>query len=215
QAFTREMLVWSSLEAHPGIAKFLGFYADFKCSEAWLLSPWEPNGNVREFIEANNLEVPERLSLVYDTIDALIFLHELNPPVCHGDIKSANVLVSTDFRARLCDFGLALLHEDSEFNRLGTSTGAKGSIRWNSPEIMDGAKRAPTSDVYAWAWLVWEIMTGDLPYEGTSSDYAIIRKIFESPLAEVDGQSRLSDCLQLWELMTRCWNVNPLQRPTA
>ncbi|KIO18672.1 hypothetical protein M407DRAFT_31683 [Tulasnella calospora MUT 4182] len=58
-------------------------------------------------------------------------------------------------------------------------------------------------------------MTGDLPYEGTSSDYAIIRKIFESPLPEVDGQSRLSDCLQLWELMTRCWNVNPLQRPTA
>ncbi|KIO18669.1 hypothetical protein M407DRAFT_31680 [Tulasnella calospora MUT 4182] len=64
RAFTREMLVWSSIEAHPGIAKFLGFYADFKCSEAWLLSPWEPNGNVSEFIKANNLEVPEKLSLV-------------------------------------------------------------------------------------------------------------------------------------------------------
>lgn len=56
--------MWSSLEAHPGIAKFIGFHADFNRSEAWLLSPWEPNGNVSEFIQANSLEVPEKLSLV-------------------------------------------------------------------------------------------------------------------------------------------------------
>ncbi|KIO28156.1 hypothetical protein M407DRAFT_231106 [Tulasnella calospora MUT 4182] len=209
------MLVWSSLEAHPGIAKFLGFYADFKRSEALLLSPWEPNGNVSEFVKAHKLEVPEKLSLVYDTIDALSFLHQLNPPVCHGDIKSANVLVGADYKARLCDFGLALLYEDSGFKRLETSTGSKGSVRWNSPEIIDGAPRAPTSDVYAWAWLVWEIMTGDLPYEGASNDYAIIRQIFESALPQVDGASRLSDCLQLWDLMTTCWNAQPGQRPTA
>ncbi|KIO16533.1 hypothetical protein M407DRAFT_46771, partial [Tulasnella calospora MUT 4182] len=213
--FTREMLVWSSFEVHPGIARFLGFYADFANSKAWLLSPWEPNGNVGEFVKTHNLEVPEKLSLVYDTIDALAFLHQLEPPVCHGDIKSANVLVSADYRARLCDFGLARLHEDGGFGRLETSTGNKGSIRWCSPELIDGAPRAPTSDVYAWAWLVWEIMTGNLPYGETSVDYAIIRKIFESPLPQVDGASRLSDCLQLWELMMRCWTVDPQQRPTA
>ncbi|KIO27679.1 hypothetical protein M407DRAFT_72843, partial [Tulasnella calospora MUT 4182] len=211
----REMLVWSSLGAHPGIAKFLGFYADFEHSKAWLLSPWEPNGNVSEFVKKHNLEVPEKLSLVYDTIDALAFLHQLNPPVCHGDIKSANVLVGADYKARLCDFGLALLHDDIGFKRLDTSTASKGSVRWNSPEIIEGAPRAPTSDVYAWGWLVWEIMTGDLPYEGTSNDYAIILKIFESPLPQVDGASRLSDCLQLWDLTTTCWNAQPAQRPTA
>ncbi|KIO15890.1 hypothetical protein M407DRAFT_34498 [Tulasnella calospora MUT 4182] len=64
RAFTREMLVWSSLAAHPGIAKFLGFYADFENSKAWLLSPWEPNGDVSEFVKKHNLEVPEKLSLV-------------------------------------------------------------------------------------------------------------------------------------------------------
>lgn len=56
--------MWSSLEAHPGIAKFIGFYADFDNSKAWLLSPWEPNGNVSQFIKEHNLEVPEKLSLV-------------------------------------------------------------------------------------------------------------------------------------------------------
>ncbi|KAG9040569.1 hypothetical protein FS837_000450 [Tulasnella sp. UAMH 9824] len=213
--FTKEMLVWSSLESHPGIAKFLGFYADFKRAEAWLLSPWESEGNVSEFLQANNLEVPEKLSLVYDTIDALNFLHTLDPPVCHGDIKSANVLVSAKYRALLCDFGLARLQEDSGFSRLETSTGFKGSIRWCSPEILNGEPRTPPSDIYSWAWLVWEIMTGKLPYDGTTVDYVIIRQIFESPLPQVDGESRLSDCLQVWELMTRCWNADPLQRPTA
>ncbi|KIO27570.1 hypothetical protein M407DRAFT_23253 [Tulasnella calospora MUT 4182] len=207
RAFTREMSVWSSLEAHPGIAKFLGFYADFKRSEAWLLSPWEPNGNVCEFIKTHDLEVPEKLSLIYDTIDALTFLHRLDTP--------ANVLVTAEYRARLCDFGLARMYEDSGFGRLETSTGMKGSIRWCSPEILKDAPRTPSSDVYAWAWLVWEIMTGDVPYQGTSADYAIIYKIFESPLPQVDGKSRLSDCLQVWELLRRCWNVDPLQRPTS
>ncbi|KAG8988381.1 hypothetical protein FRB90_002773 [Tulasnella sp. 427] len=215
RAFTKELLVWSGLEDHPGIAKFLGFHAKFENSEAWLLSPWEPFGNVMEFVHKRKLEVPEKLSLVHDTIDALTFLHQLDPPVCHGDIKSANVLINCECRAVLCDFGLARLYEDSGFERLETSTGFKGSIRWCSPEILDGAPRTPSSDIYAWAWLVWEIMTGELPYEGTLAEYSIIRKIFESPLPQVDGESRLSDCLQVWELMTRCWAAEPKDRPTA
>ncbi|KIO22518.1 hypothetical protein M407DRAFT_245156 [Tulasnella calospora MUT 4182] len=129
RAFTKEVLVWSQLKAHPGIAEFLGFYANFKRGEAWLLSPWEPSGNISEFVRTHDLEVPGKLSVVYDTIDVLAFLHQLDPPVCHGDIKSANVLVSTNFRARLCDVGLARLHKDSGFGRLETSTGFKGSIR--------------------------------------------------------------------------------------
>ncbi|KIO21535.1 hypothetical protein M407DRAFT_28867 [Tulasnella calospora MUT 4182] len=215
RAFTKEMLVWSGLETHPGVAKFVGFCADFWHTEAWLISPWEPYGNVSEFIRGRELEVPEKLSLVYDTIDALTFLHQLNPPVCHGDIKSANVLVNAKYRAVLCDFGLARLYEDSGFGRLETSTGFKGSIRWCSPELLNGHPRTPNSDVYAWAWLVWEIMTGELPYEGSGADYIIMRQIFESPRPQVNGESRLSDCLQVWELMIRCWGIEPLQRPTS
>lgn len=58
------MLVWSGLETHPGLAKFTGFCADFGHTEAWLISPWEPYGNVSEFIDGRELEVPEKLSLV-------------------------------------------------------------------------------------------------------------------------------------------------------
>ncbi|KAG8933083.1 hypothetical protein FRC00_013677 [Tulasnella sp. 408] len=132
----------------------------------------------------------------YDTIDALSFLHQLNPPVCHGDIKSANVLVNLECRAVLCDFGLARLYEDSGFARLETTAGFKGSIRWCSPELVEGQPRTASSDIYAWAWLVWEIMTGELPYGEAAADYVIMRKIFEGPLPHISGESRLGDCLQ-------------------
>lgn len=58
------MVVWSGLGEHPGVAKFLGFHARFEISEAWLLSPWEPYGNVMDFVRNRELEVPEKLSLV-------------------------------------------------------------------------------------------------------------------------------------------------------
>lgn len=64
QAFTKELLVWSGLKDHMGISKFIGYYADFEQLEAWLLAPWEPHGNVTDFIHRRHLEVPEKLSLV-------------------------------------------------------------------------------------------------------------------------------------------------------
>ncbi|KIO16074.1 hypothetical protein M407DRAFT_47623, partial [Tulasnella calospora MUT 4182] len=213
--WTREVLTWSRANGHPGVAKFLGFCTDFARSRVWLISSWEPYGNVKEFVLGRALEVPEKLSLAYDTIDALAFLHQLNPPVCHGDIKAANFLVNSKCRAIICDFGLARLDEDGGARRLETSIGFRGSIRWSSPELLDGQLRAPSSDIYAWAWLVWEIMTGELPYGEVTADYAIMRRIFESPLPQVNGESRLGDCLQLWELMTRCWDIDPTERPTS
>lgn len=109
----------------------------------------------------------------------------------------------------------------------------KGSIRWCSPELLDGGPRTASSDIYAWAWLVWEvcethlyfdvclmllgcqIMTGEIPYGDAVKEYVIVCKILTSPLSGIDGESRLRECLQLWSLMTRCWSPEPLERPTS
>ncbi|KIO22793.1 hypothetical protein M407DRAFT_27737 [Tulasnella calospora MUT 4182] len=58
-------------------------------------------------------------------------------------------------------------------------------------------------------------MTGELPYGEATADYVIMRKIFEGPVTHANGESRLRDCLQLWDLQTRCWAVDPLLRPTS
>lgn len=82
------------------------------------------------------------------------------------DDRKANVLVNGKIKAVLCDFGLAkALGTGSQ--GLTTTAGFKGSIAWCSPELLDDSPRTPASDMWAWAFLVWEVRS--LPYVTFSS----------------------------------------------
>lgn len=50
--------------SHPNIIEVLGFVEDLQNKVAWIVSPWEANGNVREFLRSGDWEIPERISLV-------------------------------------------------------------------------------------------------------------------------------------------------------
>lgn len=50
--------------SHPNIIEFLGFVEDMDKGDAWIVLPWEANGNVREFLESGEYDIPERISLV-------------------------------------------------------------------------------------------------------------------------------------------------------
>lgn len=49
---------------HPNIARCVGFVEDVRKGVAWIVSIWEPNGNVRDFLQLGEWEIPERISLV-------------------------------------------------------------------------------------------------------------------------------------------------------
>ncbi|KAG9045166.1 hypothetical protein FS837_006934 [Tulasnella sp. UAMH 9824] len=211
-AFARELTIWSQLD-HRCVAEFYGFWVDFTAGKAWLISPWAPYGSVRDFVASRDLSIPEIISLVYDTADGLKYLHSRS--ICHGDIKAANVLVNKERRAVLCDLGLARLH-DENFTRLeSTGSSSKMSLRWCSPELLNDQPRSLHSDVYAWAWLVWEIMTGRLPYHETKADYAVLAKIFGARRPDIDNTVQLKECAELWDLMEQCWETDPATRPTS
>lgn len=65
QKMTHEINLLSKL-SHCNIVKLVGFVEDVKEGIAWIIFPWESNGNLREFAQSANLEVPERISLVCD-----------------------------------------------------------------------------------------------------------------------------------------------------
>ena len=50
--------------SHPNIVRFMGFVEDMEKGDAWIVIPWEANGNVREFLKSGEWEIPERVSLV-------------------------------------------------------------------------------------------------------------------------------------------------------
>ncbi|KIO24753.1 hypothetical protein M407DRAFT_25902 [Tulasnella calospora MUT 4182] len=99
-AFVHEIELVDGL-CHDNIVKIIGFVEDIKNGIAWMVFSWEQNGNLREFVRSASWELPERVSL------GISYLHGRNPPVCHGDLKSLNILVNSDSQALITDFGSA------------------------------------------------------------------------------------------------------------
>lgn len=63
KAFVNELSLMATL-SHPNIVILLGFVEDIKVGDAWMITPWEGNGNVREFLQSGEWDIPERVSLV-------------------------------------------------------------------------------------------------------------------------------------------------------
>ncbi|KAF8337511.1 kinase-like domain-containing protein [Cantharellus anzutake] len=148
QYLTREMEIWGELD-HPHILKFLGFAIEgVGCDvKGVLVSPWCSNGSVLEYLQKN--PNAEKIDLVSGIAKGLDYLHHRTPAVIHGDLKPANVLVSDDHKAILCDFGLSRF--SSELSTGQTSSATNFTIRFAPLEILDEKKKSTESDVYSFA----------------------------------------------------------------
>ena len=92
-----------------------------------------------------------RMPLVVEIAQAIGYLHSIK--IIHGDVKAANVLISDDGHTLLCDFGL------TRHDHVLTSTTMSGSgtLRWQAPELWDGAHKSYASDIYAFAMTIVEV----------------------------------------------------------
>jgi serine/threonine protein kinase len=81
----------------------------------------------------------------------LTFLHDQG--ILHGDVKGQNILVGEGPRAMLCDFGLSKIVEEAHVS----SKGGLGTLRWQSPELMEGGPRSYESDVYAYGITIYQV----------------------------------------------------------
>lgn len=108
------------------------------------------------------------VAALVDVAAALDHLHAHAPPVVHGDVKPANIVVSEDepVRAVLVDFGLATTTD------LGEVDGA--TLDYAAPELMSGASAGPRSDLYSLAATALELLTGSVPAPGATLDWSAV-----------------------------------------
>ncbi|CAE6442936.1 unnamed protein product [Rhizoctonia solani] len=150
KSFRRELSAWRKL-AHRNILPFLGVVVVDKMYLG-MVSPYMPNGSAPKYISEN----PDAnvLQVLHDVAEGMSHLAGQRPPIAHGDLKGANVLIDQDGRACICDFGLSRFMKD--FMSIDTTFG--GTIRWMAPEQLRAESMIVSlpADIFSWGMLSLE-----------------------------------------------------------
>ncbi|KAF7366108.1 Protein kinase domain-containing protein [Mycena venus] len=206
QEFGREALIWRQL-SHPNLLPFLGIY--YLDTKLCLVSPWMENGNLTEYLRTAPSD-DDRLCFILDVCMGLEYLHGKH--VVHGDLKGMNILVTSSQRACIADFGLASIVNANSLRFTHTAQASQGgTLRYQAPELLSSERRNHFgSDVYAFACVGYEILTGKVPFSEVWADMAVCMKV-------VRGQrpAKPEVCPDnLWVLLEDCWAQDPDKRPT-
>ena len=108
--------------------------------------------------------------------------------VIHRDIKPANIMIDDHFRPKISDFGVAKL-DSTGMTRTGTLLGTPAYM---SPEQVTGRKVAAASDQFSMAVILFELLTGDRPFEGTTPTTLMYQIVHEQPRSARSVNAQLS-----------------------
>ncbi|CAN6710947.1 unnamed protein product [Malus baccata var. baccata] len=120
------------------------------------------------------LDLAARLDIAIEVAHAVTYLHMYTDhasasladhPIIHRDIKSSNILLTENFRAKVADFGFARLAADSDAGATHVSTQVKGTAGYLDPEYLRTYQLTEKSDVYSFGVLLVELVTGRRPIE--------------------------------------------------
>ncbi|KAJ6482414.1 kinase-like domain-containing protein [Mycena sanguinolenta] len=211
--FGLEATIWRQL-SHPNVLPFFGLY--YAKNRLCLISPWMEDGHIIDFLRNHEPTDTERLALILDVALGLQYLHE--EKVVHGDLKGLNILVTPSHRACIADFGVSSI-ADSITVRFthSTVTARAGTARYQAPELFrveNPVKIHYGSDVYAFACVCYEILTGEVPFRELQNDMAVMMKVATGyrPPRPTSSPEKVDN---LWELLLCCWEGEVEKRPTA
>ncbi|NLP83027.1 serine/threonine protein kinase [Microbacterium sp. CFH 90308] len=183
------------------------------------LEPGQPEYLVMEFVEGPTLGArlasgplpPEIVAhLAAELAEALHVVHSAG--IVHRDIKPSNVLLSPPQlpgsrpRAKLADFGIALLLDGSRLTSPGLVI---GTVAYLSPEQLRGREPAPPGDIYSLGLVLLEALTGERDHPQGGGMPAALARLENPPVVPASLPSGWG------ELLTRMLHSEPSQRPTA
>ncbi|KAH9184563.1 hypothetical protein AeNC1_013461 [Aphanomyces euteiches] len=165
--------------------------------------------NIRRYIR----DRPEMLlPLVYQFACGLACIHKTN--IIHRDLKGDNVLVTFQNTVAIADFGLS--RTVTSLENTNTSVKRAGTMNWMSPEqyFMPRSVTAK-SDVWSFGMTLWEILYDDTPFRGCS-EHEFRKEVYQSENDRPEKPKEMDPALEpLWTLMTKCWQLKPVTRPSA
>ena len=165
--------------------------------------------NVKELVERGGpLPVRRALELGLEIARALAFAH--GQGIVHRDVKPQNVLLNDEGHAKVTDFGIA--HSLNTLSNTQTGT-VLGTSHYIAPEQARGEHVDAQTDIYSFGVVLYELLTGELPYPGDNF-LTVAMKHVNEPVPSV-FDLRPDTPLRLASLIERCMAKNPADRPPS
>jgi serine/threonine protein kinase len=204
---------------HPAVAQI--FYVDEQDGVTFIVMELVEGKTVRELIQAGGLDLLGVVDVVIQIAEGLAKAHELG--IVHRDIKPANIMVSNDGHVKILDFGVAKLLDRG----LATSDGGAaisqeavarttlpgvvlGTAAYMSPEQVRGGSVDGRADIFALGILLYEMATGQSPFQRESFVDSLHAVAFEEAPPLASAHRPLPEELQ--QIIARCLRKRPEER---
>ncbi len=162
---------------HPNIVQITDFFE--KEGQFFLVMEYVDGEDLSHKIKSRGrLPESEALAIFRDILKGLRFAHAKG--LVHRDMKPSNVRIDASGRARIMDFGIAILAGPAE-KRLTTAGAAIGSPWYMSPEQIERPREVDQrTDIYALGIVLYEMLTGDVPFDG-ETDFSVQQQQIKTP----------------------------------
>ncbi|XP_061200060.1 receptor-interacting serine/threonine-protein kinase 2-like isoform X2 [Neopsephotus bourkii] len=186
-----------------------------------IVTEWMNNGSLHSLIHEHQLypelPLPLLIRILSDVAEGLYHLHSLGPAFCHCSLKPSNVLLDTQYRAKISDYGLISWRKQqlrSDLNNCNQRTCQ--DLVYFPPEVLEGGLPSQEGDIYSFGILCWESLSRRKPFEGQTTLLEVVTGICSNlrpGISEKFIPSNLPERNRLLHLITLCWHQEPDYRP--
>jgi len=211
ERFKREVQLARRI-THPSVCRLFELGHDtVDGNELWFLTMELLDGEtLAQRLKRGKLTTAQALPIVRQVCAGLTATHATG--IVHRDLKPGNIVLCTSGRVVLTDFGIASGHQTVDrFKESVTLSGEFiGSPEYMAPEQVEGEELTPRADIYALGAVMYEMVTGELPFEGTTDFATAAKRLTQSPTSP---RTKVPDLDPRWEaVILRCMERDPAKR---
>lgn len=201
--FQREAGIGERLH-HPGVMRVFG---GEKRSRVYMVMEWCGGRLLRQILDEGPIPQDRAIRIMIAVLEALQYIHDNG--VVHRDLKPENIMVDTHDNIKLMDFGIA---GDTSARRLtyANFTATMGTADYISPEQVKGKRGDGRSDLYSLGVIFYEMLTGKLPFSGSSPMEVMNDRLLNHPTPPTVANPAISP--QLQEVLYRALERDPKNR---
>jgi beta-lactam-binding protein with PASTA domain/predicted Ser/Thr protein kinase len=172
QRFQREAQSAAGLQ-HPNV---VGVFDRGSFGDSYFIAMEYVDGPSLKDLVKGGMGTQDAINFTRQILKAARFAHRKG--IIHRDLKPQNVLIDDEGRARVADFGIARGGENSDITATGS---VMGTAQYLSPEQAQGKPTTPRSDIYSIGVILYEALTGRVPFEGDSAVAVALKQVSEAP----------------------------------